>query len=70
MVVTWLCLFLQAERATQEALALFGGSDLGSMAVRKVDLRKQLKREADKMKEDKKREVEEPQAKRPRTRYC
>ena len=65
-----LCLLLQAERAAQEALAEFGGSGLGSMSVRKIDLRKKLNREAEKMKEDEKKAVNEPQPKRPRTRLA
>jgi hypothetical protein len=64
---------IQAERATREALASFGGTGLGSIAVRKIDLHNQLKREAEKMKDGEKAEdgVEDgpPAAKRPRTRY-
>ena len=36
----------QAERARQEALASFGGTDLASVAVRKRDLREELRRDA------------------------
>lgn len=42
---------MQAERARLEALASFGGSDLGSIQVRKRDLHADLKRKAEKEKE-------------------
>lgn len=62
-----ICMFPQAEKAAKEALASFGGSGLGSIPVRKIDLRRQLKREAEEMKEKEKQEGKG--AKRPRTRY-
>ena len=55
-----------------EALASFGGSDFASMPVRKIDLKKRLKREAEEMKKEQEKEAGEegpPQPKRPRTRY-
>ena len=52
-----------------EALASFGGSSFDSMSVKKVDLRIKLKREADQRKRREEGGGEEPQAKRPRTRY-
>ena len=42
----------QAERARLEALASFGGADLGSVRVRKIDLRAELKRKAEEQKEE------------------
>ena len=40
------CVYIQAERARQEALASFGGTDLASVAVKKRDLREELRRDA------------------------
>ena len=63
----------QAERAAKEALESFGGSDFASIPVRRIDLRSQLKREAEKQKKGEEKEQTddggEPPRKRPRTRY-
>ena len=52
-----------------EALASFGGSSFDSIPVRKIDLRKQLKREADEIRVKEDQDGKEPATKRPRTRY-
>ena len=57
-----------------EALASFGGSDFGSLTVRKIDLKAQLEGEADKRKQEEAKEemndgdIEEPPMKKQKTR--
>ena len=50
-----------------EALASFGGSDLGSVSVKRRDLRDELKRETEQLKS--RDAVPEGSSKRPRTRW-
>ncbi len=62
--------YFQAQQATMESLASFGGCSLSSIPVRKIDLRSEL--DAEKVK--KKRALEQddeqlPCSKRPRTRW-
>lgn len=51
-----------------EALASFGGSDLGSVSVKRRDLRDELKRETEQLKSQD--AVPEGSSKRPRTRWA
>ena len=46
MILTHTHTHTQAERARQEALATFGGTDLASVTVKKRDLREELHRDA------------------------
>lgn len=55
-----------AQRATMEAMAAFGGATFGSMQVRRIDLRTQLKEEARKRRQEEEREEGQPLAKRTR----
>lgn len=50
-----------------DALASFGGSDFGSLAVRKIDLKNQLEGEAEERKKEDGNKKELPSG-RPRTR--
>jgi hypothetical protein len=51
-----------------EALASFGGSDLGSVSVKRRDLQDELKRETEQLKSQ--NTVPEGSVKRPRTRWA
>ena len=57
----------KAARAAMEALAMFGGSDFGSLAVRKIDLKNQLMGESEEKKKEDGKQKDEPE-RRPRTR--
>lgn len=58
----------QAQRAAMEALASFGGTDLSSMQVKKRDLKTELKRDAEKLREEEKEEGEDKQVETRKTR--
>lgn len=58
----------QAQLAAMEALASFGGSDLGSVNVKRRDLREELKRETEVLKSQE--AVPEDSTKRPCTRWA
>ena len=62
----------QAQRATLEALETFGGSGLSALAVRKVDLRAQLKEEERswRKREGQEEEVDVGLPPAKKTRYC
>ena len=62
------CTVYQAQLAAMEALASFGGSDLGSVSVKRRDLRDELKRETELLKSQD--AVPEDSTKRPHTRWA
>ena len=62
------CTACQAQLAAMEALASFDGSDLGSVNVKRRDLRDELKRETELLKSQD--ALPEDSTKRPRTRWA
>ena len=58
----------QAQLAAMEALASFGGSDLGSVSVKRKDLRDELKRETELLKSQ--AAIPQDSTKRPPTRWA